>query len=339
MILADLVLALLLVGLTAYVVLGGADFGGGVWLATGRGEPARRRRELVEHSLGPVWEANHVWLIFVLVLLWTGFPTAFGSVMSTLAVPLFLAAVGIIFRGSAFAFRHELPPGGPRRLLGAVFVVASVLTPFFLGAAVGAVASGRVPVGNAAGDPVASWATPTSALVGTLGVVAGAYLAAVYLAADAVRTGDPALAEAFRRRALGSGVVAGTVALAGLVVVRSDSPALWDGLTGSGAPLIAVSAAAGVATLALVARRRYGIARGAAALAVAAVVWGWALAQYPDVLPGDLTIAEAAASRPTLLAILVAAAIGAPILGASLVLLFRLVLTGRLDSPDRGPSR
>lgn len=331
MILADAVLALLLAGFSAYVVLGGADFGGGIWdLFAGRGAAGERRRALAERSIGPVWEANHVWLIFVLVLLWTGFPAAFGAIMSTLAVPLFLAALGIVLRGSAFAFRHEVEAGRPRLALGAVFAIASVLTPFFLGAAIGGIASGRVPAGNAAGDPVTSWANPTSLLIGLLGVAAGAYLAAVYLAADASRAGEADLVESFRRRALGSGIVAGALALGGLLVVRLDSPALWEDLSGAGLPLVALSAAAGSATLGLVARRHFRLARAAAALAVAAIVWGWAVAQYPDVLPGALTIAEASAGRPTLVAVLVAAGLGAPVLAASLGLLFRLVLSGRL---------
>ena len=141
--------------------------------------------------MSPVWEANHVWLIFVLVILWTAFPVVFGSIFSTLSIPLFLAAIGIIFRGTAFALRGQAATISEARVLGAVFAFSSVLIPFFLGAAIGGVASGRVPVGNAAGDLITSWLNPTSVLIGVVGVLSGAYLAAVYLAGDSERAGCP----------------------------------------------------------------------------------------------------------------------------------------------------
>jgi cytochrome d ubiquinol oxidase subunit II len=329
--LADLCAALIVLGLTAYAVLAGADFGAGLWdLAAGRGRGGARARTLIVSAMGPVWEANHVWLIFVLVVFWTCFPVAFGSVASTLAVPLFLAAVGIIFRGSTFAFRGVAGPRS-RPAVRALFVLSSLLTPFFLGSAVGAVASGRVPVGNAAGDQIGSWWNPTGALVGALAVLTGVYLAAVYLAADARRAGAPDLAEAFRLRALISGAVAGAVAIGGLLVLRHDARAFYDDLTGDGLAFVILSAVGGVATLALVWRRAFGPARAAAALAVAAVIWGWAWSQRPAFLPGGLTIEEAAAGRPTLVAVLVATAVGLLVLVPSLAYLFRLVLSGRLD--------
>jgi cytochrome d ubiquinol oxidase subunit II len=177
-----------------------------------------------------------------------------------------------------------------------------------------------------------SWLNPTSIVIGVLAVASCAYLAAVYLAADALRLGERTLALDFRTRALVSGVVAGALALAGLLVVRSDAPPLWHGLTrGAAAAMVAVSAAAGLTTLALVWRERFGAARASAALAVAAIVAGWALAQQPRVLPG-LTIGKAAAGRSTLLAVVVAAAIGAVVLLPSLALLFRLFLLGHLDA-------
>lgn len=330
--LAELVGAMLLLGLTAYAVLGGADFGAGFWdLTAGRGPRAERIRAQAESSMGPVWEANHVWLIFVLVIFWTGFPVAFGSVMSTLYIPLFLAAVGIIFRGAAFAFRGVAGTMAAKRLLGGTFALSSILTPLFMGAAIGGIASGRVPVGNAVGDPVTSWLNPTSALVGILAVATGSYLAAVYMAGDAARRGRADLVVAFRRRALAAGVVAGGIAMAGLPVLRADARPLFDALTGRGLALIALSAAAGIATLALVWRRAFGPARLTAAAAVAAVLWGWVLSQRPDLLPGELTIEEAAASRPTLVALLVAFAFGALVLVPSLAYLFRLVLRDRLQ--------
>ena len=328
--LADVLLLLMLVALAAYTVLGGADFGAGFWQLWG-GERARSLREHAHHSMGPVWETNHVWLIFVLVVCWTAFPTAFASISSTLAVPLFVAAVGIILRGTTYALRSGVESLREQRRIEVAFAVSSILTPFALGAVVGGIASGRVPVGNARGDLFTSWLNWTSVLVGVLAVAVAAYLAAVYLAADAVRIGRPDLVEAFRVRALGTGVVAGALAFAGLFVVRHDAHPLWDGLTSDGGlAAVLVSAAAGCATLALVYWCRFGPARVSAALAVAAIIAGWALAQRPDFLPG-LTIEQAAAGHSTLVAVLVAVAIGGVVLVPSLVLLFSLFLHGRFD--------
>jgi cytochrome d ubiquinol oxidase subunit II len=327
---AETPMVFILVGIAAYTVLAGADFGTGLWtLLAGSGGDAAR--DHARHAMGPVWEANHVWLIFVLVVCWTAYPVAFGSITSTLAVPLFIAAIGIILRGASYALRGQLDEAPGRRAVENLFALSSVLTPFALGTVVGGIASGRVPVGNAAGDLITSWLNPTSVFLGLLAVATGGYLAAVYLAADAHRLGERALELDFRTRALVSGVCAGALALAGLIVVHYDAPALFDGLThGGGMVMVVVSGAAGVVTLFLVWRNHFGAARVSAALAVAAIIAGWALAQRPRFLPG-LTIAQAAASRSTLLALIVAVACGAVVLVPSLILLFRLFLHGRLD--------
>jgi cytochrome d ubiquinol oxidase subunit II len=331
--LPELCLALVMLGITAYAVLGSADFGAGFWdLTAGGAERGGPIRGMVQRSMSPVWEANHVWLIFILVITWTAFPTLFGSVFSTLSIPLFLAAIGIIFRGAAFALRGQAATIREARVLGAMFASSSVLIPFFFGAALGGIASGRVEVGNATGDPWSSWLNPTSAVIGVIAVLTGAHLAAVYLAGDSVRAEQPELARAFRARALGSGVASGAVALIGILVVRSDARALFDGLTsGGGLAMVLVSAVAGIATLALVWAERYGLARFVAAVAVAAIVVGWALAQDPYVLPGQLTLDQAAAGDATLAAVLIGIGIGSLILGPSLWWLYRLVLQGRLD--------
>ena len=330
--LADLALAVLVVALTAYAVLGGADFGAGFWdLTAGGAERGARLRGLVKHSMGPVWEANHVWLIVVLVIMWTCFPRAFGPVMETLYVPLFLAAVGIIFRGAAFALRGEAATIAEARALGATFALSSLLVPFFLGCAVGAVASGQVPAGGDAGDPISSWTNATSLLSGVLAVVTGAYIAAIYLAADATREGLADLAEAFRRRSLGAALVAGAIALGGLAIVESDTPALYDGLTsGGGLVMVIASALAGAMTIGLVWTRRYEPARYTAAGAVGAILVGMALAVRPDFLPGELTFADAAAGDATMIATLIAIALALAVIIPSLVLLFRLKLRGQL---------
>jgi cytochrome d ubiquinol oxidase subunit II len=320
-----------LVGLAFYTVLGGADFGAGFWqLTAGRGRQADAVREHAHSAMAPVWEANHVWLIFVLTVVWTAYPTAFGSIASTLSIPLFIAALGIIFRGVTYALRAGA--AGPREVgaIDTAFSISSVLTPFALGAAVGGIASGRVPVGNAAGSQFSSWLNPTSILIGVFAVASAAYMAAVFLCADASKLDDQELEERFRRRALGSGVVAGVIAFAGLGVIAEDAEPILHGLT-SGVGLVALIASliAGVATLALVWRRRYEPARYSAAVAVAAIIAGWAIAQSPIFLPG-LTIEAAAAPRTTLIAVIVAVLGGAVILFPSLALLFRLVLSGRL---------
>ena len=328
--LADLAAAVIVVGLIAYVVLGGADFGTGVWDVTARDEDMRAR---IKRSMGPVWEANHVWLIFVLVMLWTAFPPAFGSITSTLTIPLFLAAVGIILRGGAFALRGEAATMRESRGLGAVFALSSLLVPFFLGTAVGGIAAGEVPVGNSEGDAWSSWWNGTGVLVGLIAIATGAHIAAVFLGADSERAGQPELVRAFRARALGSGVVAGALAIAGLLVVRSDAPDLYDGLTsGAGLACVLGSAAAGLATLALEWRSRFEPARYTAAAAVAAIVAGFALGQRPYLLPPDLTVKEAAAPDATLGVLLVCVALGLLVLLPALTWLFRLHLSGRLDT-------
>jgi cytochrome d ubiquinol oxidase subunit II len=330
--LSALPLVFVLSGVVLYAVLAGADLGAGFWqLFAGRGRHGEEIREHAHHSMAPVWEANHVWLIFVLTVFWTAYPTAFGSIASTLAIPLFLAGIGIVFRGAAYALR--VGASTPRELgvIDTIFSLSSILTPFALGAMVGGIATGRVPVGNAAGDRFSSWLNATSILVGILAVATCAYLAAVYLAADAARRDERALQRAFRMRALGAGVVAGALALAGILVVRSDARALYDELvSGRALPAVIVSALAGLATLALVYRSRFEMARYSAALAVAAVVAGWALAQWPTILPG-LDVRHAAAPHDTLVAVVAAVLGGGAIVFPSLALLFRLTLSGRFD--------
>jgi cytochrome d ubiquinol oxidase subunit II len=332
-VLADVPAVLILVGIAAYAVLAGADFGAGLWyLMAGRGARGRPVRDFSYHAMGPVWEANHVWLIFVLVLTWTAYPTAFGSIFSTLGVPLFLAGVGIILRGTTYALRSAAPDDRETEgLAGLTFGVSSLLTPFALGAVIGAIASGRVPVGNAAGDLVSSWLNPTSIAVGVLAVASSGYLAAVYLAADATRAGEADLARAFRGRALAMGLVSGALAVAGLIVLRVDARSLFDDLTaGAGLVALIVSALAGAGTLVLVRAVRYEPARGCAAVAVAAIVAGWGIAQSPDILPG-LSVHDAAAGHATLVALLISIAAGAVVLVPSLALLLGLVLRGRFD--------
>ena len=338
MTLAEVVLGIMFVGLIAYALFGGADFGAGIWdLLAGGTRRGAAQRAVIEHAIGPVWEANHVWLIFVLVVLWTGFPAGFTPVASTLYVPLTLAAFGMIARGAAFAFRKSITTLGMRRFLGAAFAVSSLVTPYFLGAVVGGVASGRVPQGIATGDVVTSWVNPTSTLGGVLAVLTCAYLAAVFLCLDALRDGHPEIAAGFRLRALGTAAVTGLGGLVGLFVLRADAPQLAEGLFGQALPVVALSVLAGVASIVLLVLRRYAAARVTAALAVATILIGWAAAQYPYILPPQLTIEDAAAGQVTLVAMLVSLILGSILLVPSLIYLYRLFQRAGTDAPAAYP--
>jgi cytochrome bd ubiquinol oxidase subunit II len=320
---ADVAAAILWTGATLYAVFGGADFGAGFWdLIAGDAEKGERPRGLIQRSLTPVWEANHVWLIFILVVLWTAFPEAFGAVMSTLYVPLALAAVGIVLRGAGFAFRKSIRSLGARRAMGAAFAVSSVLTPFFMGAVVGAIAAGSVPAGGG-GDAFSSWIAPLPLLVGALFVASGAYLAAVFLVADARRSASD-LEDYFARRALLAALVAGALALAGIFALHDEARYLYDRLTSDALPLVAVSALCGLGALALLlGHGRRGL-RPLAVGAVVAVIWGWGVAQFPYLLPTSLKISQSAAPGATLDAVLVVFMIAAIVVLPALGLLYWL---------------
>ena len=333
------------IGVMLYSVLGGADFGAGFWdLTAGGTERGRRPRALIDRAISPVWEANHVWLVFVLVTLWTAFPPAFAADLSTLFIPLTLAALGIVMRGSSFAFRKVSVRLGVQRAWGAVFALSSVLTPFFLGAALGGIASGRVPPGNEAGDIVTSWANPTSAMIGALAVAACAYLASVYLIADARRLGDPELEGYFERRALGSGIVAGALAIGGIFVLRSDASYIYGRLVHEALPLVVLSGVFGVAVLVLIFIHRHpfegrlgtlGI-RLLAAGAVAAVIWAWGVAQWPYLLPTTLTVSQGAGDSATLSWVLGVFGIALVTVIPSLAFLFVLDHRSRLEEEGEG---
>jgi cytochrome bd ubiquinol oxidase subunit II len=321
----------LFVGILAYAVFGGADFGAGFWdLVAGGTERGQEPRAVIDHSIAPVWEANHVWLIFCFVVLWTCFPEAYASITLTLFVPLTIAALGIVLRGSSFAFRKAVFRTSSRRNFGAAFAISSVLVPYCFGAVVGGIASGRVPAGGKAGDPVTSWINPTSILGGVMAVTIAAYLASVYLVWDARRLSDPEMVEYFRRRAVGSAVVAGVVAFAGIFVLRSDARYLFDGLTSRGLPLIIISAIAGVGSLALLLRRSQRGARLLSIGAVASVVVAWGVAQWDYLLPQSLTVSQAAAPSGTIGAVLVATALAVLLIGPGFVALYVLDQRGAL---------
>jgi cytochrome d ubiquinol oxidase subunit II len=337
---ADAAVAILWIGATLYAVFGGADFGAGLWdLIAGDAERGRGPRALIARSLTPVWEANHVWLIFILVILWTAFPEAFGALTSTLYVPLALAVLGIVLRGAGFAFRESVESLRAQRALGAAFALSSVLTPFFMGTVVGAIAAGNVPPGGD-GDAFSTWLAPLPLLVGALFVASGAYLAAVFLLADARRgglddagggrrtgggrAGVPGLEAYFARRALLAALVAGAVAFAGIFALRSEARYLYDGLLGDGLPLVLLSALCGAAVLVLLARGVRPGVRPLAVGAVVAVIWGWGVAQFPYLMPTSLTISESAAPGPTLDALFVVFGVAVVLVAPALGLLYAL---------------
>ena len=333
---ADAVAGMLWVGVTAYAVFGGADFGAGFWsLVAGGDSRGRRARGLIDWAIGPVWEANHVWLIFVLVVLWTGFSLAFESIFSTLFIPLSLAALGIVLRGSGFAFHHTARRVRGRAIAERLFGVSSLLTPFFLGTVVGAIAAGRVPVGNAVGDAVTSWLNPLSLLIGALFVATSAYLAAVFLVSDARRAGADDLERYFASRALATAVATGALAIAGLVALRADARYVYDGLTGDGLPLVIVSLLCGAAVLVLLRRGARRGPRPLAVGAVVAVVWGWGVAQHPYLLPQVLTIDAGAAPSDTLTALLIVLGIAVVLVLPSIGLLFTLTQRNLIEEGER----
>ena len=323
--LVDLIASLMFVGVLAYSLFGGADFGSGIWdLLALDTEHARALRSQIDRSIGPVWEANHVWLIYILVFLWTAFPTGFGAIMTTLYVPWLLVGLGIVLRGAGFAFRKFAATRTSARVFGIAFAASSLITPFFLGMIAGAVASGRVPA-EGHGDLWTSWTGPTSWVGGALAVLTCAFVAATFLAADAQRAGDTDLAGWIGRRAFVCGVVTGIVAVAAIVPIELDSDTLAGKLQGRGAVLLVISATAGLAALWLLHRRRWATARIGAVVAVAAIVVGWGVAQYPDPLPDTLSLDDAAGARPTLVGLVITFGFAAVTAVPAMVWLFVLV--------------
>jgi cytochrome d ubiquinol oxidase subunit II len=309
-----------------YALFGGADFGGGVWDLLASGPRKAEQRALIARALGPVWEVNHVWLIVGLVLLFSGFPRAFSALTVALHVPLTLLLLGIIFRGTAFTFRtYDARGDRVQRQWGLVFSVASVVSPLLLGMCVGAVVSGRIRV---EGRVVVSgffepWLTPFAMAVGALALCLFAFLAAVYLTAEA---DTEALREDFRRRALGMGVVVFLMAFGVLLLAREGAPRMWEGLLHSpfALTLHGVTAAASVSAFALLWRRRFLLARVAAAAQVGLIVLGWAVSQYPYLVVPDITLQSAVASPVVQRVLMVSLGVGLITVVPSLFLLLRV---------------
>jgi len=331
MTLALAVAAAALLSLVAYALLGGADLGGGLWDLLASGPRRREQRDLVEHAIGPIWEANHVWLILVLVVLFTGFPAAFAAISTTLFVPLTVLLLGIVLRGAAFTFRAYGEAGDAvQRRWGLVFSAASVLAPLMLGATVGALASGQLRLG-AEGEPLGgpmAWLSPFSAATGLLALSLFGFLAAVYLTLEA----SGPLRDDFRRRAIGAGGATFVTALAAAALSLREAPLLFAGLTARpwSLPLHAATGLAALGAFWALFTGRFRAARLLAAAQVALIVLGWGASQYPYLVVPDVTLASAAAPPRTLALLLLALGLGALTLIPSLWLLFRVFKgTGR----------
>jgi len=304
--------AAMLGALVLYALSGGADFGGGIWDLLASGPRAREQRALVERAIGPIWEANHVWLVLVVVVLFTGFPQAFAAISTRLFAPLTLLLVGIVLRGAAFTFRtYDTQRDEVQRRWGLLFSVSSVVAPLMLGAAVGRIASGS-----------AGSFSPFSLLTGLLAAGLFAFLAASYLAVEA----GGALQEDFRRRALAAGAAVFVLAAATAAASSREAPLVFRGLTARAwsLPLHLATGAAAVTALAALLARRFRLARLAAAAQVALIVLGWGASQRPFLLVPDLTLEAASAPRATQVMLLWALGAGALVLFPSLYLLFRV---------------
>ncbi|MDO8541513.1 MAG: cytochrome d ubiquinol oxidase subunit II [Opitutaceae bacterium] len=320
----------LLLSLILYALMGGADFGGGMWDLLAVGPRAARQRELISKAIAPIWEANHVWLILAVVVLFTGFPAGFAAMMTALFIPVMLMVIGIVLRGSAFIFRNydSRAGAGPHRW-GTAFGMASFLTPFFQGVILGAMATGRIRVADShvTTGYLAGWLTPFALACGAFALGLFAFLAATYLTLDAKE--QPELQDDFRRRAIGSGLALGPVAGVVFLTARQGAPLLFQGLTNWWAPwLLGATSLCAVGAFGALWWRRFAVARVAAVGQVTLILAGWSLAQYPNLITPDVTVASAAAPDATLRLLVVALAAGAVILLPSLFFLFRLFKGG-----------
>jgi cytochrome d ubiquinol oxidase subunit II len=330
--------AIVMASLVLYALGGGADFGGGVWDVFATGRTGGNQRELIAKAIGPIWEANHVWLILVIVLLFSCFPLAFSTIATALHIPLTIMLIGIVMRGAAFTFRtYDRHDAATQRRWSRVFAVASIITPVMFGVCVGAVLSGRIRVDRSTGvvttDFVSEWLAPFPFALGLFVLALFAYLAAVYLTVEA---DTPELKRAFQIRALAAALATGALAWVCFFLARTGAPIMHSGLAGRdwSMPFHIATGAAAVAAIGALWSERYALARVLAVLQVTLVVLGWGFSQYPYLVEPDLTIHNAAAPPAVLRVILIALAIGAIVLLPSLLFLFRLFKTSRLPADN-----
>ncbi len=326
MLLEDAVALVVFVSLILYALMAGADFGAGVWDMFSFGPRAQRRRDLIAEAIGPIWEANHVWLILIIVLLFTAWPAAFAAMMVALHIPLTVMLLGIILRGTAFVFRkYDSKRDEVQRRWSRIFGVASVFTPFVQGMTLGALVTGQIRVTDNVVTTgfFAGWLTPFALSCGAFALVLFAFLAAVYLTVEAAE--DVEVQEDFRRLAIGAGIVLGPVAALVFFTSRTGAPEMYRGLTNWWAPVLVAGTlifAAGAITALW--QRRYRLARFAAIGEVTILLFGWSVAQFPHLVYPDLTVANTAAPMATLRLLLIALGLGSIVLLPSLYYLFHV---------------
>jgi len=324
--LETIVATFILLSLILYALLGGADFGGGIWDLLAAGPRSKLQRKAVADAIGPIWEANHVWLILVIVLLFTGFPRGFASMMTALNIPLTAMLVGIVLRGTAFTFRkYGSEPEAVQQRWGALFGAASFFTPFCQGITLGALATGKIRVAN--GQVItgffAGWLTPFALCCGVFALALFAFLAATYLTLDT--SDQPDLQNDFRLRALWAELALAPISLIVFLTSKTDAPAMYSGLTRWWAPLLlAWTSFFALAALAALWLRRFSLARLFAIGQVTVILLGWSLAQYPNLVTPDVTVANASAPEVTLRLLVIALGAGAIVLLPSLAFLFHI---------------
>ena len=326
----DLLAAITLASLVLYALMGGADFGGGVWDLLARGSRAARQREAIARAIGPIWEANHVWLILVIVLLFTAWPPAFAAMMTALHIPLTAMLVGIVLRGTAFVFRsYDSRRDEVQRRWSRIFGISSAFTPVVQGIVLAALTTGKIRVENGIVQTgfLAGWMTPFAVACGIMALVLFSFLAATYLTVDTEN--DPELREDFRRRALYSGIALGPVAWVVFVASRTGAPEMFRALTSWWAPLLlGITSLAALGAIAALVMRAHRAARVLAIVQVTSILTGWCLAQYPHLIFPDLTLRNTAAPPETTRLLIIALGAGAVLLLPSLYYLFR-VFKGR----------
>lgn len=336
MTLTYLTLTLLWLSVIAYATLGGADFGGGIWDFLAFGPQKERQRRLVGQALGPVWEANHVWLIFLIVGLFTAFPNVFSILSVSLYIPFSIALIGIVLRGAAFAFRgHIAHAVTVRDFWGRIFSTASTITPFMLGTSAAAVASGAIRVQGTTikSDLLAGWTTPFALTIGAMAVALCAVLAAIYLILEARASQDAELVQAFRRRAMASGAVTAILGALGLILAPTQAPLLWQGMLAHAIPIVIITMLVGLGAAVALFLGRYRLARILIIIETACLFAAWGFSQLPFLIPPDVTVNSAVSPPLTLLEFLISTAVGMLILLPSLWLLFR-VFKGKNPVPD-----
>ncbi len=327
MTIADVLLSILWLALFIYTIFGGADFGAGMLELFAVGESGSRQEALIDESIGPVWESNHVWLIFLLVVFFTAFPPAFAAINVVLFIPLLLAVIGIVLRGSSFVFKTHgsIQRNRNVRILSRTFSVASIMTPFFLALSAAAIASGVIVIQNKSQivtNTGSDWLTPFTLTIGAMALTLCVTISAIYLTVEATSRGQSDLAEAFRRRGLIAGALTAALGLLGLILSPSEAAFLWHGMLDKAIPLVIVTMLVGVAAAAALWFRRYTWARVLIVAEVAFLLLSWGVSQYPYIIPPDVTAANASSPLETQQFLLVGIIIALIIVLPSLWFLF-----------------